>query len=89
MASSDSFSDKTEDAREQIAELRRQVEQLMNERVTPALAGAAHRVETTARNAAEIARGQAEVVSGQVREQPLFSILIAAGVGYLIGRVFR
>jgi ElaB/YqjD/DUF883 family membrane-anchored ribosome-binding protein len=84
MATADTFADK--DAKQQIAELRGQVEQLMNDRVTPALAGAAQRVETTARNAAEVARGQAEAVSGQVREQPLVSILIAVGVGYLIGR---
>ena len=58
----------------------------MSERVTPALGHAAQRVETAARNATEFARGQAEAVSGQVREQPLISILIAAGIGYLIGR---
>jgi ElaB/YqjD/DUF883 family membrane-anchored ribosome-binding protein len=86
MATTDSFSEKADDAQEQIAHLRRQVEQLLSERVTPALADAAQRLETTARNATEFARGQAEAVSGQVREQPLISILIAAGIGYLIGR---
>lgn len=59
MPTTDSISDRANDAQEQIAELRRQVEQLMNERVTPALADAAERVETTARNVAETARGQA------------------------------
>jgi ElaB/YqjD/DUF883 family membrane-anchored ribosome-binding protein len=34
-------------------------------------------------------RDQAEVVSGKVREQPLLAILIAAGVGYVLGRVTR
>jgi ElaB/YqjD/DUF883 family membrane-anchored ribosome-binding protein len=86
MVTTDTFLEKADDAQEQIAQLRRQVEQLMKERVTPALADAAQRFETTARNAAEMARGQVEALSRLVREQPLVSVLIAAGVGYLIGR---
>jgi hypothetical protein len=39
--------------------------------------------------AADAVRGQAETVSGKVREQPLLAILIAAGVGYALGRVLR
>jgi len=85
----DSMSDKTNDAREQIAKLREQVEMLMRDRVTPALADAAGRAETTARQAADIARHQAEAISGQVREQPFVAILVAAGLGYLIGRLVR
>lgn len=81
------FSHTPGDANEEIAQLRHEVEQLMNERVTPALAGAAQRVETTARNAAAMARWQAEAVSSQVRQQPLISILVAGGLGFLIGRL--
>jgi ElaB/YqjD/DUF883 family membrane-anchored ribosome-binding protein len=89
MATADSFSDKADDAQAQIAELRRQVEQLMRERVTPALGDAAQRVETAIRNVTVIAVEQVETISSRVREQPLTSLLIAAVAGYLIGRAFR
>lgn len=85
----DNVSEKAYDAKEQIAQLRRQVEQLMSERVTPALADAAQRAEAVARGATDMAREQAEAVSSRVREQPLLAILIAAATGYLIGRLFR
>ena len=89
MATMDSVSEKAYDAKEQIAQLRRQVEQLMSERVTPALADAAQRAEAVARSATDMAREQADVFSSRVREQPLLAILIAAASGYLIGRLFR
>ncbi|HKM61308.1 MAG TPA: hypothetical protein VJY39_02345 [Acidisphaera sp.] len=84
-----SISDTASDAKEQIARLREQVEVLMRDRVTPALADAAGRAEGAAREAQDLAREQAEAWSGRVRERPLVSILIAAGVGYLIGRIVR
>jgi ElaB/YqjD/DUF883 family membrane-anchored ribosome-binding protein len=89
MATADSFSEKADDAQEQIAELRQQVEQLMRERVTPALADAAQRAETAVRNVTEIALEQVEAISSRVREQPITALLIAAATGYLIGRVSR
>ena len=81
--------DKAEDATSQIARLREQVEALMKDRVTPAVADAAGRAEAAMYGAADAVRGQAETVSGKVREQPLLAILIAAGVGYALGRVLR
>lgn len=93
MAPSDRISDKVDElqgsAQEQIAQLRAQVEQLMSERVTPALANAAGQVEDYARQARDMANDQAEQFSEKVREAPLVSVLIAAGVGYLIGRIAR
>jgi len=83
----ESMSDKAGDAKEQIAKLREQVEMLMRDRVTPALADAAGRAEETARYATNMARDQAEAISGRVRDQPFLALLIAAGVGYLIGRI--
>ncbi|HET7883962.1 MAG TPA: hypothetical protein VFL55_23955 [Acetobacteraceae bacterium] len=77
------------DATAQIARLREQVEALMKDRVTPALADAAGRAERALHDAADTMRGQAESVSGKVREQPLIAVLIAAGVGFLLGRAMR
>ena len=76
---------KAEDASEQIAKLREQVEMLMKDRITPALQDAASRAET----AMGAVKDQAEAVSGQVRSQPLIAILIAAAIGFALGRVLR
>jgi ElaB/YqjD/DUF883 family membrane-anchored ribosome-binding protein len=83
------MSDRANDAKDQIAKLREQVDYLMRDRVTPALSDAADRATSTARAAADMAQDQAEALSGQVREQPLIAILVAAGVGYLVGRIIR
>jgi len=85
----DQVRSRANDANEQIAQLREQVEALMNERVSPAFSHAASRAETMARSASDMARQQAKVVSGQVREQPLMAVLIAGCAGFLIGRLFR
>lgn len=89
MATVDSIKDKASDTTEQIAQLRRQVEQLMSERVTPMLADAAGRAEAAARSATDTVREQAEAMSTRVREQPLTAVLVAGVAGYLIGRLFR
>ncbi|HEY5301516.1 MAG TPA: hypothetical protein VIJ55_14195 [Acetobacteraceae bacterium] len=78
-------SSNADDATDQVAHLRAQVEALMNERVTPALADAASRAES----ALCAMRGQADTVSGYVKDQPLPAVLAAAVVGFIAGRVFR
>ncbi len=89
MAMQDRYNETAQDAREQIAQLRDQVQTLMSERITPALANAAGQAEDYARQAKDMASDQAEMLSEQVRESPLAAILIAAGVGYLLGRIAR
>ena len=39
--------------------------------------------------AADTVRGQTEMVTSKVREQPLLAVLIAAGIGFALGRVTR
>ena len=62
---------------------------LMRDRVTPAMADVAGRAEHAAHVAADSVRGQAEMVTSKVREQPLLALLIAAAVGYALGQVTR
>ena len=94
-------SDMPDDARAQIKQLREQVQSLMAERVNPALSGAASRLQSTASQAQDYASNardyastardyasdQAEVLSGQVKDRPLVAVLIAAAIGYLVGRI--
>lgn len=89
MAASGTFNDAAQDAKEQIAQLRDQVQTLMAERVTPALANAAGTAEDYARQARDMASDQTEMLSDHVRESPIVAILIAAGAGYLLGRIAR
>ncbi len=89
MATMDQLRNRASDANDQIAQLREQVEALMNDRVSPAISNAAQRAETMARSAGDMAKQQATAMSGRVREQPLFAVLIAGFAGFLIGRLFR
>ncbi len=77
----------TDDARDQIRELRAQVEHLMSERVTPALSNAAGYAEDYSKKARAMTSDGADKVSERVRDQPLVAILVAAGLGYLVGRI--
>ena len=70
------------DTQRQINDLRAQVETLMRDRVTPAVTDVAGRAETAMRRTRE----QVEAVSGEVQERPLLAIVVAVGIGYLLGR---
>ena len=86
---SDRTSAAMDSADEQIAKLRTQVEALMKDRVTPMVTNAAGRAEAALHSASDSVRGQADALSGQVRKQPLMALVVAAGVGFLIGRIVR
>lgn len=77
----------TDDAKEELARLRAQVERLMQERVTPALAGAADTVQDYASRARHSLEDNADAISDTVRERPLLAVGIAAAAGYLLGRL--
>jgi ElaB/YqjD/DUF883 family membrane-anchored ribosome-binding protein len=89
MTITDKASSAMDNAEDQIARLRSQVEALMKDRVTPMVTDAAGRAEAALHSASASVRGQADALSGQVRKQPLVSILVAAGVGFLVGRIIR
>ncbi len=89
MTASDTVHDAVKDAQSQIAALRKQVNQLMNDRVTPKLADAAEKAQATARQAGEYTKDKAEVVATQVRGRPLIAIALAGAVGYVLGRCVR
>jgi len=89
MAFSSSTRGKLDDAQDQIASLREQVDALMKDRVTPAMADYAGRAGAAVNTATTAVRGQADMVSGRVKQQPLIAILIAMVLGWVIGRVMR
>jgi hypothetical protein len=80
---------KIADTQAQIARLREQVEALGRDRVMPAVADFSGRAKTTLRSAKGVMSDQAQVVSSRVKEQPLIAIVIAAAVGWVLGRVTR
>jgi len=79
----------TDDTRAQIARLREQIDALMKDRVTPVMADLAGRAESAMHTANEAVREQAQAVSGRVKKQPLTAIMIAAAIGWVIGRAMR
>ncbi len=81
--------DDATDTAAQISRLRERVEMLMSERVTPALAHAGEQAEAALHQARDAVRGGADSVSGRVRAQPLAALLVAAGVGFVLGRILR
>jgi ElaB/YqjD/DUF883 family membrane-anchored ribosome-binding protein len=89
MASAPEAGDQPENIQDQIVRLRGQVEALLKEKVTPAVSAFAGRAEDAIQGATQTARHQADVVAGQVKEWPLVSLLIAAAVGWVIGRAMR
>jgi|tagenome__1003787_1003787.scaffolds.fasta_scaffold19180635_2 ElaB/YqjD/DUF883 family membrane-anchored ribosome-binding protein len=100
MAFSSDTRSKLDDAQAQIARLRQQVEGLMRDRVQPtmsdyagraneALGSASGTMRDYMGSASGVVRDQAEMVSGRVKEQPLIALLVAATVGWIIGRVMR
>ena len=86
---SNTVNDMSSDAKEQISQLRDQVNSLMSERVTPALSNAADSAQKYMGQARDMYSDNAEALSERVRESPIVAILIAPGVGYLIGRIAR
>ena len=86
---SDDVNHGPQDPNEQIAQLREQVQNLMKDRVTPALSQAADTAQQYASQARDIYEDQSAALSDRVREAPIVAILVATGIGYVIGRIAR
>ena len=78
-----------DDTMAQIVRLRDQVERLMREKVAQVVDDTTDRVEAAANDAADMVRERADALASGVRERPLVAVLLAAAIGYLIGRVAR
>jgi ElaB/YqjD/DUF883 family membrane-anchored ribosome-binding protein len=78
-----------DDTARQLRQLRDQVNELMEERVSPVLSDAAERASSAARRARAFTSDQADMVTDRVRDQPLIAIGVAAAVGYALGRLTR
>jgi ElaB/YqjD/DUF883 family membrane-anchored ribosome-binding protein len=87
MSMQSGWRESAQDTRAQIAQLREEMDELLRDRVRPALRNVAGRAESGARQASGMAREQAERVSGQVRERPLLALAIIGVSAYLLGRV--
>ena len=79
----------SDSARDEIRALREQVNQLMEDRITPALSDARSRASDAAHRARAYTEDQADMVSDRVRDQPLIAIGVAAAVGFLFGRITK
>ncbi len=86
---SDKASNGSQDPNEQIAQLRDQVQSLMNDRVAPALSQAADTAQQYASQARDVYQDQSEALSERIRESPIVAIMLATGLGYILGRVAR
>jgi ElaB/YqjD/DUF883 family membrane-anchored ribosome-binding protein len=71
----------------ELARLRDQVSRLMDENVTPALAGAASAAGDYARQAKDAVVEQSEKASAVIQQRPLLAVGLGLAAGYLIGRL--
>lgn len=78
-----------DDTREQLLALRSQIESLLNDRVTPAIADVAEKAGNAVYSARDYTSSTADSVSTRVRGRPLIAIAISGAVGYLLGRIAR
>jgi ElaB/YqjD/DUF883 family membrane-anchored ribosome-binding protein len=89
MSFSTEAQEKMDSTQAQITRLREQLEALMKDRVTPVVADLAGRAEHAYGASRDAVQHQAEAVSSQVRQRPLAAILVAAAIGWVIGRTIR
>src|SRR5882724_11084859 len=85
----DDLKEQVAQLRAQLEQLRAQVDQLLRGRVKSGAADVAGRAEEAVLQARDFTRAKIEAISDDVREGPLTALLLAAGVGYIAGRIHR
>lgn len=83
----DAAANVADDASDELAKLRAQVETLLNERVTPALASMADSAEGYAREAKAAVQVQADRASAAIQERPLTIVTAIAACAFLLGKL--
>ena len=83
----DAAGDLVDSAQDELSKLRSQVERLLGERLTPALANAAETAQGYARQAKDVTAEQSERLAAMVKERPLLAVGLLAAVGFLVGRL--
>ncbi len=83
----DAAGDAAQDAGGELARLRAQVEDLMRDRVRPALSDAAAVAGDYADTAKQAMIGGAERATSTVREQPLTALAVVGVVAFILGRL--
>ncbi|GBR09713.1 MULTISPECIES: hypothetical protein [Asaia] len=76
-------------AQEQIDSLKSQLEQLLKDRINPALLDVADRADQAVANAREITDVQLHNAEARVRARPIAAVLISAVIGFIAGRVSK
>ncbi|AQS87457.1 hypothetical protein AA101099_2939 [Neoasaia chiangmaiensis NBRC 101099] len=74
---------------EQLDSLKAQLEQLLTERINPALLEAADRADHAVASARELRDHQVSNVTTRVRAQPIAAILISSVIGFIAGRLSK
>jgi ElaB/YqjD/DUF883 family membrane-anchored ribosome-binding protein len=89
MASSSTLEANLQDAQSQIRDLREQLEQVMSNRVQPAMRQAASQASDAMDRARERAQEEADSAADYVRARPLSTVLAAVAIGYIAARILR
>ncbi|QDH17162.1 hypothetical protein [Swingsia samuiensis] len=75
-----------EKGQDQVQDLRSQIEQILNERVSPVLQRAVSRTDQVVANVRHGDHELQEVVTEHVKSRPIAAILISAAIGFVLGR---
>ncbi|GBQ99470.1 hypothetical protein ACFFGF_03820 [Asaia lannensis] len=79
----------SQSAQEQIDTLKTQLEQLLKDRINPALLDVADKADQAVANARGITDVQLQNAEARVRARPIAAVLISAVIGFIAGRVSK
>jgi hypothetical protein len=77
------------DVEAQIDLLRKQLDDLMRERIRPAVTDVADIAAAALQDVGDAGRHQVAALSRRVRGRPVTAVLVAVGAGYLLARLLR